>query len=338
MQELKSEIDSYLKRIPNILHDKVPKGENEKDNVPFKFWGKPEKKQTELKPHGEFLEENNLAEFDTATKISGSGFYYLKGDLALLDMALQRYGIEFLLNKGFTLISPPIVLNKDAISCAINFDDFSNVIYKIEGEDLYLVPTAEHTLIAMFKNKNIDKKDLPIKICALTPCFRKEIGSHGVDTRGMFRVHQFYKVEQVILCKEEESYKYLEEMQKISEDFFRSLKVPFRVVEICSGDLGPKFAKQYDIEAWFPRQNTYREVTSAGNTTAYQSAALNTKYIDGEEKKYVHMLNNTMVATSRTIVAIIENFQKKDGTIIIPKPLRKYMFGKNKIKGVKNGK
>ncbi|MFH1376031.1 MAG: serine--tRNA ligase [Candidatus Woesearchaeota archaeon] len=336
MEELKKEIKSYINRIPNILHENVPKGDSDKDNRPFRFYGKQTKHDFELKPHGEYLEESDLADFDQAAKVAGSGFYYLKGDLALLDIAIQRYGIDFLLKKGFTLISPPITLNKAAISCVINFEDFRDVIYKIEGEDLYIIPTAEHTLVVMYKNKTLKKEDLPIKICALTPCFRKEIGSHGVDTRGLFRVHQFYKVEQVVLSTEEDSYSHLEEMQKISEDFFKSLKIPFRVIEICSGDLGPKMSKQYDIEAWFPRQNDYKEVTSAGNTTTYQAASLGAKYIDGEEKKYIHMLNNTMVATSRTIVAIIENFQKKDGTITIPKPLRRYMNGKRKIMGVKN--
>lgn len=335
MHEIKKEINSYLRKIPNILHESTPKGKDSRDNIPFKFSGKKPKLKFELEPHGLFLEEEGLANFEVGTKVAGAGFYYLIGDLALLDLALQRYGIDFLLKKGFTLISPPILLNKSAISCAINFEDFRDVIYKVDQEDLYLTPTAEHSLVAMFKGKTIQKEDLPIKVCAVTPCFRKEIGSHGVDTRGLFRVHQFYKVEQVVISNQEDSYDHLEKMQKISEEFFRSLGIPFRSVKICAGDLGPKMAKQYDIEAWFPRQNAYQEVTSAGNTTEYQAAALGTKYIDGDEKKYVHMLNNTMVATSRAMVAIIENHQKKDGTIEIPKPLRKYMNGKKKIKGVK---
>ena len=189
-------------------------------------------------------------------------------------------------------------MNKDALKGAVNFEDFRDVIYKVEGEDLHLIATGEHPLIALFKNKTFNKKDLPIKICTLTPCFRKEIGGHGVDSKGIFRMHQFYKVEQVIISNQEDSYIHLEEMQKISEDFFKSMKIPFRVIKICSGDLGPKMAKQYDIEAWYPREQKYKEVTSAGNTTEYQSTKLNTRYIDDDgEKKYVHMLNNTMVAT-----------------------------------------
>jgi seryl-tRNA synthetase len=334
MHELKEEIETYLKRLPNMLHESVPSGKDSNDNIPIRFWGKQTQHKFELKPHGEFLEEKGLADFETAARVAGSGFYYLKGDLVLLDLALQRYGIDFLLKRGFMPVSPPLALNKGSIRCAINFEDFRDVIYKIEQEDLYLIPTAEHPLVALFKDKTLKKEDLPIKLCGLTPCFRKEIGSHGVDTRGIFRVHQFYKVEQVIVSNQEDSYKYLVEMEKISEDFFKSLKIPFRVVEIFAGDLGPKMAKQYDIEAWFPRQNAYKEVTSAGNTTTYQAVSLNAKYIDGNEKKYVHLLNNTMVATARAMVAIIENFQKKDGTIVIPKVLRKYMNGKKKIKGL----
>jgi seryl-tRNA synthetase len=253
--------------------------------------------------------------------------------LAELDLALQKFGIDFLLKKGFKLIIPPLMLNKKTMGGTIPLQDFKEVVYKIEGEDLYLIGTSENSLVSLHKNKTYDKKDLPIKICAVTPCFRKEIGSRGVDTKGLFRMHQFNKVEQVIISNQEDSYDLLEEMEKITEEFFKKLEIPFRVVEICSGDLGPKQTKQYDIEAWFPRQNQYQEVTSASNTEEYQSISLNIKYQDGEEKKFCHMLNNTMVATSRAMVAIIENFQNKDGTINIPKALRKYIGGKKKIGG-----
>jgi len=218
------------------------------------------------------------------------------------------------------------MLNKKTMGGTVDLEDFKEVIYKIGDEDLYLIATGEHPLVSLFKNKTFRKEELPIKLATITPCFRKEIGSHGVDTKGLFRMHQFYKVEQVIISDQESSWKYMEEMQKITEDFYKKLKIPFRVIEMCSGDLGYKQAKQYDIEAWFPRQNKYGEVTSASNTTTYQSVPLNIRYIDGEEKKYVHMLNNTMVATSRTMVAIIENFQNKDNTITVPRALRKYMF------------
>ncbi len=335
MSELKNQINSYLIKLPNILHEKVPLGKTENDNVPFKFSGKKPEFNFELLSHGKLLEKTGLVDFEAARTSAGQGFNYLEGELAELDLALQRFGIDFLLKKGFKLVLPPLALNRSTLGSTITLQDFEDTIYKIENEDLYLIGTGEHPLISKYKNKILNKKDLPIKVCTLTPCFRKEIGSHGVDTKGLFRVHQFYKVEQVVISDHESSYELLDQMEGITEEFFKKLDLPFRVVEICSGDLGDKQTKQYDIEGWFPRQEEYRELTSASNTEEYQSAALNTKYTEGDEKKFCHMLNNTMVATSRAMVAIIENFQNKDGTITIPKQLRKYMNNKKKIGGFK---
>jgi seryl-tRNA synthetase len=331
MFALKEELNLNLSQIPNNLHSSVPKGNDENDNIPFKFYGTKPKYKFELKSHGDFLEESNLADFEKGRINVGQGFNYILGDLALMELALQRYGIDYLTKKGFKLVLPPLMLNKATLSGTVNMGEFEEVIYKLENEDLYLIGTGEHPLVALYRNKLFKKEELPIKLCTITPCFRKEIGSRGVDTKGLFRVHQFYKVEQVIISTEEDSNRYLEEMQKISEDFYKKLKIPYRVIEICSGDLGYNQSKQYDIEAWFPRQESYREITSASNTTSYQSNGLNIKYLDGEIKKPVHMLNNTLVATTRTMVAIIENFQKKEGTVIIPRPLRKYMSYKRKI-------
>ena len=210
------------------------------------------------------------------------------------------------------------------------------MIYKVEKEDLYLIGTAEHALVTMQRDKIMKEEELPLRFCAVTPCFRKEIGGHGVDMKGIFRMHQFNKVEQVVFSRPEDSYKQLEYMQKVTEKFFQSLKIPYRVLEICSGDIGAKFAKQWDIEAWFPRQKAYREVTSAGSCTDYQARALNIKYTTKKnEKQNVHILNNTMVATSRAMVAILENYQQKDGSIKIPIVLQKYMFGLKKIERIK---
>ena len=333
MSELKSTILSYLERLPNILQSNVPLGEDPKKNVPFRFFGNIKEKDFDLKSHTELLEETDLADFEAGRINSGQGFNYLIGDLALLDLALQRFGVEFLVKKGFTVIVPPLMLNKKSLRGAVVLSDFQDVIYKLENEDLHLIGTSEHPLVTLYKNKTFSKKELPLKLCAVTPCFRKEIGGHGVDSKGLFRMHQFNKVEQVIICSSEDSNKLFEEMQSITEEFFKELKIPFRSIEICSGDLGQKFSKQYDIEAYFPRQKEYKEVTSCGNTTDYQSTSLNIKYKENEEKKHVYLLNNTMVATSRAMVAIIENFQNKKGEIEIPKPLRKYMFGKKKIGG-----
>ena len=225
-----------------------------------------------------------------------------------------------------------MLLNKATLSGAVDLSAFEDVIYKIEGEDLFLIGTAEHSLVSMMKGKSLKKEQLPLKFCAVTACFRKEIGGHGVDMKGLFRMHQFNKVEQVVYTTPEHSFALLEEMQQITEEFFKSLELPFRVIEICAGDLGGKFAKQYDIEAWFPRQKAYREVTSAGNCTDYQARRLHITYSDGGEKKNVHILNNTMVATSRAMVAILENYQNKDGTVTVPKVLLPYMNGVTVIK------
>ena len=319
------EMKKKLVQLPNMLHKSVPIGEDESKNPEVKKVGKPKKFNFKLKNHGELAESLGIANFDAGRKAAGQGFNYITGELAQLDNALQRYGVDFLIKKGFKLVVPPMLLNKKALSGAVNFGDFEEVVYKIEDEDLYLIGTAEHPLVSMLQNETLNKKDLPLKLCAVTPCFRKEIGSRGVDTKGLFRMHQFNKVEQVMFTTPENSFKQLEELQGITESFFESLEIPFRVIEICSGDIGDKGAKQYDIEGWFPRQEAYKEVTSASNCTDYQSRKLNIKYIDGDERNFVHILNNTMVATSRALVAILENFQQKDGSVKIPKVLHKYL-------------
>mgnify|MGYP001603787289 FL=1 len=321
---IKQRINDYLLKLPNILHEKVPIGKDATKNKVIKKWGKPKKVKFKLKNHVELAEFLDVADFEQGREVSGKGFNYLKGKLAILDLALQRYGVDFLLKYKFKLIIPPLMLRREALAGAVDLSAFEEVIYKVENEDLYLIGTGEHSLVTYLKNKTLKKEDLPVKLCAVTPCFRKEIGGHGVDMKGLFRMHQFNKVEQVVFTTQENSYKILEEMQKITEEFFKSLKIPYRVIEICSGDLGNKFAKQYDIEAWMPRQKEYNEVTSAGNCTDYQARKLNIKYLDGEEKKFMHILNNTMVATSRAMVAILENYQQKDGSVKIPKVLQRY--------------
>src|SRR3989344_1716281 len=322
----KERINLFLLELPNILEKNVPIGKDASQNPVIKKIGKIKKFNFDLKNHAELLEELGYADFEQGISNSGKGFNYLTGQIAILDLALQRYGVEFLIKNGFTAIVPPMLLNHKTLLGALNgLKDFEDVVYKVENEDLYLIGTAEHSLVSFYKNKTLNEKDLPKKIFAATPCFRKEIGGHGIDTKWLFRMHQFNKVEQVIFAKPEDSLKTLNYMQSLTEKFFKSLGIPFRVIEICSGDLGNKFAKQYDIEAWFPRQNEYKEVTSAGSCTDFQARSLNIKYLDkNNEKRYAHILNNTMVATSRAMVAIIENFQQKDSSIKIPKILHKY--------------
>ncbi|MCH7568775.1 MAG: serine--tRNA ligase [Nanoarchaeota archaeon] len=330
--KLRKQLNSDLLEIPNIIHKSVPIGADASKNKEIRRWGKPIKPNFKIRNHVELIEKFGFGDFEVARKTSGQGFNYLLGEMAMLDHALQRYGVDFMIKKGFKLVVPPMLLNfQTFLGAASGLKDVQDVVYKIEDEDLYLIGTAEHTLAALLKGKTVQKNELPIKVCALTSCFRKEIGSHGVDTKGLFRMHQFNKVEQVVFSLPENSFKMLEEMQKITEEFFKSLKIPYRVIEICSGDLGDKFARQYDIEAWFPRQNAYAEITSAGNCTDFQARALNVKYWDKGERKHVHILNNTMVATSRAMVAILENFQQKDGTVKVPAVLVPYMNRKRVI-------
>lgn len=326
VKELEEKINYYLRNIPNILHKSVPIGKDEKENKVIRKWGKIPNFKFELKPHGEWLEELNQANFEQARRVSGTGFFYLKDKMAQLDLALQRFAIDFLIKKGFMLIEPPFMLRKDVYADVVSLNDFKNVMYKIENEDLYLIATSEHPLMALFKDKTLNEAELPVQLVGISACFRKEIGSHGVDTRGLFRVHQFNKVEQVVLCKPEDSWKWHEQIQKNSEQMLQLLKIPYRVVNICTGDLGPIASKKYDIEAYFPREKAYKEVTSASNCTDYQTNGLNTKYVNKKGEKIVpHSLNNTGLATSRVMRAIIENYQQKDGSVKVPKVLQKYL-------------
>ena len=332
LKTLKEEIEFFLMRIPNILESEVPFGKDSSENKIVKTHGEHKKFGFALKSHGELIEELGLADFKRATKTAGAGFYYLKGDLALLDIALQRFAIDFLRSKGFTLVEPPLMMNKDAYEGVTALAEFETVMYKIQDEDLYMIATSEHPMAAMFKDEVLEEKELPIKFCGVSPCFRREIGSHGVDTRGLFRVHQFNKVEQFIFCKPEDSKKFHKELQENSEEMYKLLGIPFRVVDICTGDIGIIATRKFDLEAWSPRENIYFEVGSNSNCTAYQATRLNIKYKKGDEKEYVNTLNNTAIATSRALRAIIENYQQEDGSIEVPKALQKYMDGMKFIK------
>ena len=327
---LRDKIDKAMMLIPNILHESVPVGEDDQKNVEVRTWGEIPKFDFELKSHADIAESLGLADFDRATKVSGAGFNYLKGDLALLDMALVNYAVNFMVNKGYVLIEPPYMMRREPYEGVTDLGDFQDVMYKIENEDLYLIATAEHPMAAMFMNEIIDEDDLPLKFVGFSTCFRKEIGAHGVDTRGLFRMHQFNKVEQFIFCKPEDSWKYHEELQKNTEEMFQALRLPYRVVNVCTGDIGNLAAKKYDIEVWFPRQDKYGEVTSCSNCTDYQARRLGIRSgKHGGKDKYVpHTLNNTAIATSRAMVAILENYQNADGTVTVPEVLRPFMGGK----------
>ena len=330
IEEINAKIKYYRMRIPNILHESVPVGKDDTENVEVKRWGEPKGPAYEIKNHGELLIEKGLADFERATKISGSGFYILKGNAALLDLALQRLALDMLTERGFTTILPPFMMNRAAYEGVTDLADFENVMYKIDGDDEFLIATSEHPMAAMYMNEIFEEKQLPLRLAGVSPCFRREIGSHGLDTKGLFRVHQFNKVEQFIYCKPEDSWKMHEELLKNAEDFFQMLGLPYHVVNICTGDIGTVAAKKYDIEVWMPREKAYREVVSCSNCTAYQSVRLNIRVRDAhdfETKYFLHTLNSTAVATTRTVRAIIENYQEEDGTVVIPKALRKYMNG-----------
>ena len=335
--ELVRQRNETLKKIGNILDKAVPPGKDETENKELKKVGKIRKFSFPIKDHLELGLALDLFELDTAAKVSGARFYYLKNEAVLLDLALQHFAIDLLVKKGFQMVWPPFMLNRAALAGGVNLSEFEDTIYKIQDEDLYLIGTSEHPLVALKQDQVLAEKDLPLRIGGLSTCFRKEAGAHGRDTKGIFRVHQFNKVEQVVYCQPEDSAKFFKEIQGISEEIFSKLGIPFRVVAICSGDLGNKQSLQYDIEAWFPGQNekkgAYREVTSCSNCLDYQAVTLNTKFLrkDGI-KEYVHMLNNTAIATSRAIVAILENFQTKQGTVRIPKVLWKYMGRVKEIK------
>ncbi len=321
--------DDALMQIGNILEPSVPLGKTDADNVPIKFVGKKPKFNFPIKDHIEIGEALDLLELGTAAKVAGARFAYFKNEVAILDLALQHYAVDKLVKAGFNMVWPPMMLNRAALAGGVNLKEFEDTIYKIEGEDLYLIGTSEHPLVALRKDQVLDEKDLPIKVGGISACFRKEAGAHGRDTKGIFRMHQFNKIEQVIYCKPEDSPKYFDELQKNAENMFKELGLPFRVVNTCTGDLGNKQAIMHDIEVWMPGQNNkkgaYREATSCSNCKNYQAVTLNTKFRrKNGQVEYVHMLNNTAIATPRAIVAILENFQQKDGSIKIPKVLWKY--------------
>jgi seryl-tRNA synthetase len=338
LDKLKKTVRKELMCLPNLMHETVPVGKDDSENVVIKTAGKPEKPAFKIKHHGQFAASLNIADFERGVKISGSGFYFLRGELALLDMALQRLGIDMLVKKGYTPVLPPLLMRREPYEGVTDLRDFEDVMYKIEDEDLYLIATSEHPVAAMYTGEIFTEPDLPVKIAGISPCFRKEIGRHGLDERGLFRVHQFNKVEQFIFCMPEESWKFHEELRQNAEEFLDALKIPYNVTNICTGDLGTVAAKKYDINGWSPREEKYIELMSCSNCTAYQAARLNIKYRKKNgEKEHIHTLNSTMVATSRTIRVILENCQTEDGKLRIPKVLQSYMGGLKEIGSHKSG-
>jgi seryl-tRNA synthetase len=331
---VRERINQTLMQLPNIMHESVPTGKDEHDNVEIRKWGTPP--QFSFKPldHIDLATKLDLVDLERAARVAGARFYYLKKDLVRLNFALIGYALDFITQKGYTVMQPPYLLKREVLSGAVALSDFEDVIYKIDGEDLYLLATSEHALNAFHFGEILDGKSLPLRYGGVSPCFRKEAGAHGRDTKGIFRVHQFEKVEQFVFCRPEDSWKEHEKLIANAEELFQALGLPYRVVNVCSGDLGTVAAKKYDLEVWLPGQNTYREAVSCSNCTSYQAVRSNVRYRDrtSDPTEYVHTLNSTFVATERTLIAILENFQQSDGSIVIPGVLRSRMNGQDAIR------
>ncbi len=323
-KKLYGEFRLEIYKVPNIISKRVPIGKDDSENVPEKFFGKPKKKNFEIKSHAEIAEELGVADFDSSARVSGTGFYYLEGELALLNMALINYARDVMVKKGFRYVETPLMLKNEIINQVTDLNDQEKMIYRIANDDASLIGTSEHSLIGRFAGQEIQEKNLPIKHTSYSMCFRKEIGGKGIDEKGLFRTHQFNKMEMVIICKPEESEKFFEEMKKISVEILKGLEVPFRILKICSGDMGDLKYEQVDMEAYSPRQKKYFEAGSCSNLTDAQARKLGISAIVKGKRIVPHTLNNTAIATSRALVALLENHQQKDGSIKIPKALWKY--------------
>ena len=326
----------YLKlasSIPNLIHESVPIGKDDESNKEVKKWGDIPEFDFKIKDHIDISEDLDLVDLERAAKVAGARFYYLKNDLVRLNQALINFGLDFLREKGYSVVQPPYMINRESMEGAVIADDFEEVIYKIDNEDLYMIGTSEHAMAAMHSKEIIEGKDIPKKYAGISPCFRKEAGAHGRDQKGIFRVHQFDKIEQFIFSKPEDSWKEHEKLLSIAEEFYQKLKIPYRVMLLSTGDTGNISAKTYDIEAWMAGQNAYREIVSCSNCLEYQARRLKIRFRDktNEDTQYVHTLNSTLIATTRVLVAIMENFQTKDGHIRIPEVLQGYMGNQKEI-------
>jgi seryl-tRNA synthetase len=319
--------------IPNLIHDSVPIGIDESANKEIRKWGEIPKFDFKINDHIDISENLGLVDLERAAKVAGSRFYYLKNDLVRLNQSLIHYALDFLAKKEYSLIQPPYMINRESMEGAVIADDFEEVIYKIENEDLYMIGTSEHAMAAMHSKEIMEGKDLPIKYAGISPCFRKEAGAHGRDQKGIFRVHQFDKIEQFVFSRPEDSWKEHEKMLLVVEEFYQKLEIPHRVMVLSTGDMGKIAAKTYDVEAWMAGQNAYREIVSCSNCLDYQARRLKIRFRDktNEDTQYVHTLNSTLIATTRILVSIMENFQTKDGHIGIPQVLQSYMGNQKEI-------
>ena len=330
--ELEGEIKKRMMVIPNIIDDSVPIGKDDSENVEIERFGEPVVPDFEVPYHVDIMENLNGIDLDSARKTSGNGFYYLCGDIARLHSAILSYARDFMIDRGFTYYIPPFMIRSDVVTGVMSFAEMEGMMYKIEGEDLYLIGTSEHSMIGKFIDTINPEEKLPYCLTSYSPCFRKEVGAHGIEERGVYRIHQFEKQEMIVVCKPEESMDWFTKLWTNTVDFFRTLDVPVRTLECCSGDLADLKVKSLDVEAWSPRQKKYFEVGSCSNLGDAQARRLGIR-VRGEngDKYFAHTLNNTVVAPPRMLIAFLENNLNADGTINIPQPLRMYMGGKDKI-------
>jgi len=327
-----SERDTIRMRVPNILHESVPVGEDDQKNTLHSLHGDKIELGFEARNHNDLIEMNNWVDLARGAKVTGSRFYFLQGDLARLEMALQSYSANFLMERGYTLVQPPLMMNREAYEGVTDLGDFETVMYGIEPDKYYLIATSEHPLTAMRMEEIIEPSELPIKLVGVSSCFRREVGAHGLSDRGIWRVHQFTKIEQIVICKPDDSWEHHEELLTNAVELWDSLGLHYRVVNICTGDMGTVASKKYDLEAWLPGANAYKEVVSCSNCTDYQANRLRMRYRTSEGNSAVHTLNSTAVATSRALVAIMEQYQNEDGTVRVPDVLVPHMGGQTVLK------
>ena len=331
-EELAEQIKIRMMKIPNIMHESVPIGEDDSKNVEVQKYGEPIVPDYEIPYHTDILEKLNGIDLDSARRVAGNGFYYLTGNIARLHSAVLTYARDFMINKGFTYCIPPFMIRSDVVTGVMSFEEMDAMMYKIEGEDLYLIGTSEHSMIGKFKDQILKKENLPYAMTSYSPCFRKEKGAHGIEERGIYRIHQFEKQEMIIVCEPEQSWEWYDKLWSYTVELFRSMDIPVRTLECCSGDLADLKAKSVDVEAWSPRQKKYFEVGSCSNLTDAQARRLGIRIKGENGNYYAHTLNNTVVAPPRMLIALIENHYQQDGSIIIPEVLRPYMGGLDIIK------
>ena len=324
-------INERMMKIPNIIHDSVPLGEDDSKNVEIQKYGDPVVPAYEIPYHADIMESLSGLDLDAARRVAGNGFYYLVGNIARLHSAILSYARDFMINKGFTYCIPPYMIRSDVVTGVMSFEEMDAMMYKIEGEDLYLIGTSEHSMIGKFKGQLLKKTEMPYTMTSYSPCFRKEKGAHGIEERGVYRIHQFEKQEMIVVCEPEESWDWYDKMWSYTVELFRSMEIPVRTLECCSGDLADLKAKSCDVEAWSPRQQKYFEVGSCSNLTDAQARRLGIRIKGEKGNYYAHTLNNTVVAPPRMLIAFLENHYQEDGTITIPEVLRPYMGGVDKL-------